>query len=128
MAIEKLASSDMVGYDSTISFPRGTTRSERERGERPIAPPCASKPFAFDSARANGIAEGRGLFLFQNALVEVGIVVAVVYVGVAVCIYLGVIHIYDSVEIRVERAVPEIRWGVSATDFAGGTGAGVHNG
>ena len=31
-------------------------------------------------------------------------------------------------EIKVERAVPETRWGVSAADFALGADARVHNG
>ena len=33
-----------------------------------------------------------------------------------------------SVEIRVERAGPKTRWGVSAPDFAVVTCAGVHKG
>ena len=48
---------------------------------------------------------------------------SLLYVGVAVWIYL------ESVwKIRVERAMPETRWGVLAPDLAVGTGTGGHKG
>ena len=62
-------------------------------------------------------------------VVEVALVVVVlVVVGVVVVVLIFVRNYLNLYKVRVERAVPETRRGVSAPDFAVGADARVHNG
>ena len=86
-------------------------------------------PPALNNCERFSSSSGRVVVVVVVVVVEVALVVVVlVVVGVVVVVLIFVRNYLNLYKVRVERAVPETRWGVSAADFALGADARVHNG
>ena len=86
-------------------------------------------PPALNNCERFSSSSGRVVVVVVVVVVEVALVVVVlVVVGVVVVVLIFVRNYLNLYKVRVERAVPETRRGVSAPDFAVGADARVHNG